>query len=82
VVSINKHIAHLDVDELRFRGLDCCQFKLIEETIRGSMYSRPMPQERLDTLDRRPDFKEIPYDEDDSYPTKDSAYRVQDAINE
>jgi hypothetical protein len=41
-----------------------------------------MPQERLDILDWRPDFKKIPYDEDDSYPTEHSAYLVRDAITE
>lgn len=46
------------------------------------MYFRPMSQERFDTLDTRPDFKEIPFDEDDGSPTEDDAYMVQGAINE
>jgi hypothetical protein len=75
-------VANSDADELHFQAVDCCQFNPIEEKIRGGIYFRPMPQKRLDTLDRRPDFKEIPFDEDDSYPTEDPAYLVQDAINE
>lgn len=58
------------------------QFNLVEETICGSTYFRPMSQERLDTFDKRPDFKEILFDDDDCYPTEGIAYLIQDAIYE
>ena len=75
-------VANPDAEDLYHQGVDSCQFNLIEETIQGSMYFRPMSLERLNTLDRRSDFKEIPFDADDGYPTENDAHGIQDAINE
>lgn len=75
-------VSHFDASELYHQGVDSGQFNLVEETIRGSMYFQPISQERLDTLDKRPDFKEILFDEDDGYPTEDDCYMIQKTIND
>ena len=75
-------VSNFEAEELQRQGVDSRQFSLVEETTWGSMYFRPMSQERLDALDKRPDFDTIPFDEDDSYPNEDDAYMVRDAINE
>ncbi len=67
---------NFDASELRCQGVDSCQ------TIRGSMYFAPMSQERLETLDKRPDFKENPFDQENGYPNEGDAHMIQDVINE
>ncbi|KAF7505781.1 hypothetical protein GJ744_000452 [Endocarpon pusillum] len=44
-------VSNLPADELHCRAVDICQFNLIEETNRGSMYFQLMSQEHLDTFD-------------------------------
>jgi hypothetical protein len=76
-------VSTFDASQLLGQDVDSCQFDLVEETSRGSMYFQPMSQERLDTLHKRPDFKEIPFAaEDDGWPSEHDAYWVQDTINE
>ena len=64
-------VSNFEADEFQPQGIDGCQFNLIEETTRGSLYL--MSQERLDTL-RRCDF------EDRDYPTGENARTVQDVV--
>jgi hypothetical protein len=75
-------VSNFDARELHYQGVDSCQFNLIEETNRGSIYFQPMSQERLNTLDERADFKELPFDEDGGWPTEDDALLVHRAIFE
>ncbi|ERF70369.1 hypothetical protein EPUS_05188 [Endocarpon pusillum Z07020] len=63
-------------------GVDISQFNIAQETLQGGPYFRPMSQERLSSLDKRPDMYQIPFWEDDRYPSNADAYMVQTAIND
>lgn len=71
-------VSNLQADELHSRGVDICQFNLVEETNRGSKYFRPMLQEHLDTFDMQPPIPRLSFD--DSYPTENDAYVIWRAI--
>lgn len=73
-------ISNLDACNLHDKGVDSCQFDLIEETNRGSMYFQPMSQERLDTLDKRPRFEELHFENDDVFPSDNNADEVKSAV--
>lgn len=43
-------VSTFEADKLQFQGVDACQLNLVEETITGSLYFRPMSQELLRLL--------------------------------
>ena len=75
-------VSNIDANELNDQGVDSCQFNLVEETRSGSMYFQPMSQECMNTLDKRPEFEEISYGEDDSWPSEDDAHWARVAITD
>lgn len=75
-------VSNIDANELYDQGVDSCQFSLVEETKWGSTYFQPMSQERVNTLDKRPDFEEIPFHKKDRWPSEDDAHWVRVAITD
>ena len=67
---------------LKQMGVDSCEFDLIAATPRGGMYFRPMSQECLNVLVKRPDMQRIPFWPDQWRPSAEDSYMVQDAIND
>lgn len=75
-------VSNIAASELFDQGVDGCPFNLVEEATWGSPYFQPMSQECVNTLDKRPDFEEIPFGEDDSWPSEGDAHWVRVAITD
>jgi len=56
--STSPHFATALLSEM---GVDTSKFNLIEDTLQGVPYFRPMSQQRLSSLDKRPDMYKIPF---------------------
>jgi hypothetical protein len=64
------------------KGVDSYKFDLFEATAHGGMYFRPMSQERLDTLIKRPAKYRIPCWPDRGHPPEVDSHMVHDAVND
>lgn len=77
--SMNPHFSIAYLSDI---GVDVSQFNIAQETLQGGPYFRPMSQERLSSLNKRPDMYPIPFWEDRRYPSNADAYKVQAAISD
>lgn len=75
--SMSPHFTAALLSEI---GVNTSRFDLVEETLSGGPYFRPMSQERLRSIDKRPNMCKIPFWEDRGRPSNSDAYMIQDAI--
>lgn len=64
------------------KGVDCYRFDIFEATPHGGMYFRPMSQDRLDILIRRPAMYRIPLWPDRGHPSEVNSYIVHEAMSD
>ncbi len=74
--------SNFDAAALSEKGVDSCRFDLKEETIRGGTYFRPMSQERLASLTKRPDMPKMKLDDLIGPGSSSNAYTIKAAIND
>lgn len=71
---------HFSAEQLAETGVDAMQFDLVEETLKGGPYFRPMSEECLLSLDKRPDMYRPPFWTDCGFPSNADSYMVREEI--